>query len=123
MNVIETVLERCLPTDLKCLAPLRLVFGCHMQVSLPFFDANLAVRAFFLSAKMLGETRNLGGIPAITFTDKAIEPVMKVMHVVDLSECTPLRVGTVSFKWMGHMGHCDFWRASNIHIHRYLVWE
>ena len=43
---------------------------------------------------MLVETRNLGGIPAITFTDKAIEPVMKVMHVVDLSECGRLSVDT-----------------------------
>ena len=31
--------------------------------------------------------RNLGGIPAITFSDSAIEPVMKVMKVADLSLC------------------------------------
>ncbi|CAL1138086.1 unnamed protein product [Cladocopium goreaui] len=58
-----------------CSSALAAIFVAN-KVSLPFFDANLA-------------TRNLGGIPAITFTDKAIEPVMKVMHVVDLSECLP----------------------------------
>lgn len=49
------------------------------RVSLPFFDANLA-------------TRNLGGIPAITFSDSAIEPVMKVMKVADLSLCLPRQI-------------------------------
>ncbi|CAK9020545.1 Chloride channel protein 1 (ClC-1) (Chloride channel protein [Durusdinium trenchii] len=58
-----------------CSSALAAIFVAN-KVSLPFFDANLA-------------TRNLGGIPAITFTDKAIEPVMKVMRVVDLSECLP----------------------------------
>ncbi|CAE7243036.1 unnamed protein product [Symbiodinium sp. CCMP2592] len=58
-----------------CSSALTAIFVAN-KVSLPFFDANLA-------------TRNLGGIPAITFTDKAIEPVMKVMTVADMSECLP----------------------------------
>lgn len=49
------------------------------RVSLPFFDANLA-------------TRNLGGIPAITFADSAIEPVMKIMKVADMSLCLPRQI-------------------------------
>ncbi|CAJ1454519.1 unnamed protein product [Effrenium voratum] len=58
-----------------CSSALAAIFVAN-KVALPFFDANLA-------------TRGLGGIPAITFTDKAIEPVMKVMQIPDLSECLP----------------------------------
>ncbi|CAE7949979.1 PSL4, partial [Symbiodinium sp. KB8] len=58
-----------------CSSALAAIFVAN-KVSLPFFDANLA-------------SRNLGGIPAITFTDKALEPVMKVMNVVEMGECLP----------------------------------
>jgi len=46
------------------------------RVSLPFFDQNLA-------------NRNLGGIPGITFSDKATEPVMGFMTHVNLEHCLP----------------------------------
>jgi len=61
-----------------CSSTLAAIFVAN-RISLPFFDANLA-------------TRNLGGIPAITFSDKAIEPVMKVMEVADMGEVLPTRV-------------------------------
>ncbi|CAJ1412268.1 unnamed protein product [Effrenium voratum] len=60
-----------------CSSTLAAIFVAN-RISLPFFDANLA-------------TRNLGGIPAITFSDKAIEPVMKVMEVADMGEVLPTR--------------------------------
>jgi len=46
------------------------------RVALPFFDQNLA-------------NRNLGGIPGITFSDKATEPAMSFMTHVNLEHCLP----------------------------------
>jgi len=47
------------------------------------------------------QPRNLGGIPAITFADSAIEPVMKIMKVADMSLCVLASV------WLtiGHILH------------------
>eukprot|EP00438_Fugacium_kawagutii_P012798 Skav211678 [mRNA] locus=scaffold216:291086:307815:- [translate_table: standard] len=74
------------------------------RVSLPFFDANLATRRPELAAR-----RNLGGIPAITFSDSAIEPVMKVMKVADMSLCTLDHFGS---PWitLDHLGFLGRWR-------------
>ncbi|CAK9012323.1 Chloride channel protein 1 (ClC-1) (Chloride channel protein [Durusdinium trenchii] len=46
------------------------------QISLSFFDATLA-------------DENLAGIPAISFSDKALDPIMKVMEEIDLKHCLP----------------------------------
>eukprot|EP00913_Durusdinium_trenchii_P019231 g18073.t1 len=72
-----------------CSSALAAIFVAN-KVSLPFFDANLA-------------TRNLGGIPAITFTDATIEPVMKVMRVVIVANMIFSAASSItagSEKWM-----------------------
>eukprot|EP00930_Biecheleria_cincta_P021327 TRINITY_DN15838_c0_g1_i2.p1 TRINITY_DN15838_c0_g1~~TRINITY_DN15838_c0_g1_i2.p1 ORF type:complete len:761 (+),score=102.57 TRINITY_DN15838_c0_g1_i2:38-2320(+) len=58
-----------------CSSTLVAIFVAN-RVALPFFDQNLA-------------NRNLGGIPTITFTEKAAAPAMSFMTPVNLEHCLP----------------------------------
>jgi len=58
-----------------CSSTLVAIFLAN-KISLPFFDQNLA-------------GRNLGGIPGITISEKAMEPAMQFMERVNLEECIP----------------------------------
>ena len=72
------------------------------RVSLPFFDANLA-------------TRNMGGIPAITFSDSAIDPATRVFGARKppiLRRCSAMFIDFLSI----------FIRFS-IDVHRFSRWK
>lgn len=58
-----------------CCSALSAIWMANL-VSLPFFDACLA-------------TEDLAGIPAITYSWKALEPVLKVMDPIEVRHCVP----------------------------------